>query len=188
MFIVSFRLSPKKVLVAALALGVVVTASVTAANILRDRAAAAETISDEVIETRKTEKTEAENEDKIEIEAGRKINPKKAVAKTNDARLEFIRGFGWEVDAEPAEVMEVIIPKEFDDVYEEYNSMQKTQGLNLEPFAGKRCKRYSYNVTNHPRQQEDVRVNLLMQGSKIVGGDVCSLTPGGFMHGLIMEE
>ena len=176
MFIVSVRVSPKRVLVAGLALVVVVSASVTAARLMRDRGVAAqETSAESIIEIQESSK-------KV------KINAKKAVAKTNDARLEFIRSFGWEVDVEPAEVVEVIIPKEFDDVYKEYNSMQKLQGLNLESYAGKRCKRYSYNITNHPRQGENVRCNLLMSGNKIVGGDVCSIEPGGFMHGLNMAD
>lgn len=116
-----------------------------------------------------------------------KVNTKKAPAKTNDDRIAFIRTFGWEVNAEPAEVLEVIIPEQFDDVYTAYNSIQKLQGCDLEPLAGKRCKRYSYEVTNYPGQTENVRVNLLVMNNKVIGGDVCSLELGGFMHGFIKE-
>ena len=42
-------------------------------------------------------------------------------AENNQERLKFISQFGWEVDSEPVEVNEVIIPQEFDDVYNNYN-------------------------------------------------------------------
>ncbi len=177
MFIVSIRVNPKRVLATVLVLVFVVSASVTAANILRGGDAQAE-------------ETAAENRLEInEAEAGKvqKIDSRKAMAKTDEARAEFIESFGWEIEPAPAEVQEVIIPKEFDDVYKEYNAMQKLQGLDLEPYAGERCKRYSFTVTNHPEQKENVRCNLLMSGDKVVGGDICSLDPGGFMHGLHME-
>ena len=40
-------------------------------------------------------------------------------ASNNKERLSFISQFGWEVDSEPDEVCEIIIPQEFDDVYEQ---------------------------------------------------------------------
>ncbi len=183
MFIVSIRVNPKRVLATVLVLVFVVSASVMAANILRGRGSAAE---DEAAAEDRLEVSEAEQAEAI---AGKKqkIDARKAVAKTDEARAAFIEGFGWEVEPAPAEVQEVIIPKEFDDVYKEYNAMQKLQGLDLEPYAGERCKRYSFTVTNHPEQKENVRCNLLMSGDKVVGGDICSLDPGGFMRGLHME-
>lgn len=108
---------------------------------------------------------------------------KKVSGKTNEDRVNFITSFGWEVEQEPAEILEVIIPEEFDEVYTQYNNIQKTQGCNLEDYAGKRCKRYCYVVTNYPGTDQPVRINLLIYKNKIVGGDVCSLDANGFIHG-----
>ena len=112
--------------------------------------------------------------------------PGKVTVKTNEQRAAFIASFGWEVTEEPVEVMEVVIPKEFDSVYEEYNSMQKTQGYDLKKHAGKRAIRYTYVITNYPDQPEDVRINLLVRDNKLIGGDVCSLLTDGFIHGFAM--
>ena len=46
-------------------------------------------------------------------------------ADTAEERLSFLSQFGWEVEEEPAEVKEVVIPEEFDDVYNQYNVIQK---------------------------------------------------------------
>jgi len=112
---------------------------------------------------------------------------KKSPGKSNEERLAFAAAYGWETEKEPAEIIEVIIPKEFDSVYEQYNSIQKKQGLDLLSLAGKRCKRYSYVVTNYPGTESPVRINMLVYKDKIVGGDVCSLEAGGFVHGFKIE-
>ena len=52
-------------------------------------------------------------------------------AENNQERLKFISQFGWEVDSEPVEVNEVIIPQEFDDVYNNYNEIQLMQNCDL---------------------------------------------------------
>lgn len=108
---------------------------------------------------------------------------KKVPAKTEAERMSFITSYGWEVEAEPAEIMEVVIPKEFDEVYEQYNAIQKRQGCDLKEYAGKRCKRYSYVVTNYPGTEDAVRINILVYKNKVIGGDVCSLAVEGFIHG-----
>ena len=66
--------------------------------------------------------------------------------KSNDDRVEFLESYGWEIDPNAVEIVEVVIPSEFDDVYEEYNVIQKNEGLDLEKYSGKSVKRYSYTV------------------------------------------
>ena len=112
----------------------------------------------------------------------------KAKAKTNADRVAFIESYGWEVQAEPLQVMEVVIPKEFDEVYTAYNAMQKLQGFDLSKYAGKRCKQYSYTITNYPGAEEAVQIHVLMNGSRIVGGNISSALAGGFMHGFSLAD
>ena len=57
-----------------------------------------------------------------------------------------------------------------------------------EEYKGKRVKRYTYEVTNYPGQASGVRANLLVDGGMVIGGDICSLTLDGFMHGFALPR
>lgn len=111
----------------------------------------------------------------------------RADAKTNEQRVEFLTSFEWEIEQEADEIVDVKIPEEFDDVYENYNALQKRQGCDLKKYAGKRCKRYTYIVTNYPGKPENIRANLLVVNGKLVGGDICSIELEGFIHGFRKE-
>lgn len=113
---------------------------------------------------------------------------KRQPGKTEEQRQAFLAALGWMVDPEPGEVLEVVIPKEFDETYQNYNRIQTDQGLDLSRYRGKRCKRYSYMVHNHPSGDEHVRLNLLVCSGKIIGGDVCSMGLDGFLQGLAFPE
>ncbi len=104
--------------------------------------------------------------------------------------LTFISQFGWEVIKEPEDVREVMIPTEFDDVYNNYNSIQLAQGYNLEKYAGKRAKRWTFTITNYPGYQDRdcIKINVLVIDGEIIGGDVCSVELNGFMHGFTLEK
>ena len=110
-----------------------------------------------------------------------KINYKNI--KTNDDRINFLKQFGWSVNAEPLEMVEVVIPKEFDAVYQKYNDVQKAQSLNLEKYKNKAVKRYTYQVLDYPGYSGTVYANLLIYNDRVVGGDICSAEINGFMHG-----
>ena len=101
-------------------------------------------------------------------------------------RINFLSQFGWNVDEDPVEVSEVIIPSEFSGTYEEYNGIQKNQGFDLEPYKGKRAKRWVYEVKNYPGYAENsgcIRATLLIYDGLVIGGDVSSLELDGFMQG-----
>ncbi len=106
-------------------------------------------------------------------------------ASNEKERLSFISQFGWEVIEEPEEVAEILIPNEFDTVYENYNAIQKKQGCDLLDFCGRRVKRWTYIITNYPGYEADsacIRINMLVLDGKVIGGDVCSTELDGFMH------
>lgn len=110
-----------------------------------------------------------------------KINYKNI--KTNEDRINFLKQFGWEVNPEAVEMVEIIIPKEFDAIYKKYNDVQKAQSLNLEKYKNKAVKRYTYEVLGYPNYNETVYTNLLIYNDKVIGGDICSAKLDGFMHG-----
>ena len=103
--------------------------------------------------------------------------------KTNEDRINFLKQFEWEVNSEAIEMVEVIIPGEFDIVYKKYNEVQKVQKLNLEKFRNKAVKRYTYEITNYPNYSGTVYANILVYKDKVIGGDICSAEINGFMHG-----
>ena len=106
---------------------------------------------------------------------------------TNEERVAFLQGFGWQVLTEPAETREVMIPAQFNDVYTAYNVMQKAQGFDLEPYAGEICTQYLYKVENYPNEPE-VYATLLVYGDQIIGGDVACAEVDGFMHGFAADS
>lgn len=100
-------------------------------------------------------------------------------------RAAFLSQFGWKISDDPVEISEVIIPEVFEAGYLEYAEMNKAQGLDLEPYKGMRAKRWTYDVLNYPglENQMGVQANLLIFEGRVIGGDICSLDLGGFMHG-----
>lgn len=112
----------------------------------------------------------------------------KKKAGSDEERAEFLRGFGWEIEEKPLEICEVVIPKEFDEVYSAYNEIQKDQGYNLLKYKGKTATMYTYKVLNHPSGETETRANVLVYKEKVIGGDVCSLNLDGFMHGFGVPE
>ena len=103
--------------------------------------------------------------------------------KSNDDRINFIKQFGWEVEAQPLKEQEVTIPKEFDKIFAAYNEIQRKQGLDLSSFKKKNVMRYTYTVTNYPDYDGEVYINILVYRNKVIGGDVCSADVNGFIHG-----
>ena len=105
-------------------------------------------------------------------------------APNNLARITFLKSYGWEVSEEPSEVVSVVIPQTFGDVYENYNAIQTAQGFDLSGYRGKEVRRYTYEVLNYPGQKDYIRANLLIYRGKVIGGDICSIfAENGFMHG-----
>ena len=111
-------------------------------------------------------------------------------AETHKERMNFISQYGWQVEEEPSEIKEVIIPEEFDDVYNAYNEIQRSQGFDLTEYAGKRAKRWTYTVKNYEgyENEECININLLVIDGRVIGGDVCSVELDGFMHGFSMQN
>ena len=107
-------------------------------------------------------------------------------AATAEERRAFLSQFGWEAGEDPIEVSEVIIPAEFDETYTRYNEIQLAQNFDLRDFAGRRVKRWTYEILNYPGYEGRagvVQANLLIDRGVVIGGDICSLELGGFIHG-----
>lgn len=106
--------------------------------------------------------------------------------RTNEDRVAYLQGFGWEVSPEPLSVEELAIPKEFDETYTQYLELQSGQGFDLTQYSGKRVKRYTYEVYNYPTGEAGILAGILVYKNTVIGGDVLSNQLGGFIHGLEM--
>lgn len=105
--------------------------------------------------------------------------------KDNAARITFLNAFGWETAQQPVSIEEVVIPEEFGEIYEEYNALQKSQGLDLKKYKGKTVRRYTYEILNYKGEDDKVYANILIYKNRVIGADICSSKLEGFMHGLI---
>ena len=103
--------------------------------------------------------------------------------RSNEDRIAFLAGFGWQVEEQPKESANVTIPAEFDRVFVSYNEIQRAQGLDLSGYASRTVERYTYRVTNYEGYDGEVLANLLVYRGRVIGGDICSADRNGFLHG-----
>ena len=107
---------------------------------------------------------------------------------TKDDRVKFLTGFGWSVTSSPVESSQVKIPETSTDVFDRYNTLQKSQGYDLSQYAGKTVMRYVYKVTNYPGATEPVYATLLIYKNQVIGGDVTDTAAKGVVRGFRMPE
>ncbi|MCI8423367.1 MAG: DUF4830 domain-containing protein [Lawsonibacter sp.] len=106
--------------------------------------------------------------------------------RSGEDRIAYLKAYGWEVGEQPIATQELLIPAEMDDSYDEYLELQSSQGFDLKKYAGKRVKRYTYEIQNYPTGEQGVQANLLIYKNTVVGGEVLSPQLDGFLHGLAM--
>ena len=104
----------------------------------------------------------------------------------SEENIKFLEKYGWEVDSEYTEKVTLEIPEVFDDVYNNYNQLQKAAGLDLTKYKGRKAVRYTYIVMNFPEDTggENVFANILCIGGEPVAGDVMTVSLDGFMYSL----
>ncbi len=106
--------------------------------------------------------------------------------RSNQDRVDYLSAYGWQVSSDPIATQELLIPEEMDESYDEYLALQTDQGFDLKKYAGKRVKRYTYEVLNYPSGETGVQANLLICKNTVVGGEILSPRLDGFLHGLAM--
>ena len=96
---------------------------------------------------------------------------------TNQTRVDYIEQLGYPVEETPAEVREIVIPQTFSEVYTKYNALQIQAGFDLTAYKGKSATVYAYLL----QENADYRVNLIVCGDRVIGGDVSSVRLDGEM-------
>jgi len=153
MFIWSFRMSKRELIIIAVGLAAFIAAAVLIISSAGSRSAAAP------------------------------LGGEYSVAAADEvSRTGFLEQFGWQIDPEPMSVREVTLPSQMDEELARYNQLQLRQGFDLSALCGERVKLWTFNVTNYPAGGKVV-ANVLIRDGVVVGGDVSSLRTGGFSHG-----
>ncbi len=113
---------------------------------------------------------------------------KTTTVRDNADRVSFLQSCGWEVEEEPVSERTIVIPKDFSDIYTEYNKLQIAQGYDLSRQCGLEATIYTYRVLNYSGYSGNVVAELYVLNFEIIGGDVHSLELDGFMHGLRLKK
>ena len=106
----------------------------------------------------------------------------------HEGRVAFIKQFGYEVGDSAISEESFSVPKSFDRVIADYNEIQRRQGLDLTKYSGKKITRYTYEVKNYEDYEGTVYVNLFVYRGKVIGCDISSADPEGFVMPLIKTE
>lgn len=102
---------------------------------------------------------------------------------TYEQRLEYLASLGWETDGEEVS-KEILIPSQFNDVYNKYNEIQKQQSFDLAEYKGMTAVMYTYNITNY-ENNENVIANLIVLNGVLIGADLCDTSAdSGFLVAL----
>lgn len=100
-----------------------------------------------------------------------------------ERRVAYLQSLGWIADPSSETMQEILIPREFNEIYEKYNELQKGQGFDLSEYCGMDAELYTYIVSNHPCGEEAV-AQLILFADQVIGGDIHSTALNGFMHGI----
>ena len=103
----------------------------------------------------------------------------------NEARVSYLQSMGWEVEPEPVETLQFLLPEKLEEPYLTYNELQDSQGFDLSTACGKQVSRFTYTVTNYPNRPEGVQVNLYVCEEQPVAGDVLCAGADGFQDTLV---
>lgn len=95
----------------------------------------------------------------------------------------FAGQFDVKITDKPVKTEKVLIPLNFNDIYMNYNNIQKEIGLNLEPYKGKKCIKYTFDVQN-PKDEIPVQLNVLVYCDKVIGADLSEKSYNGFIKSL----
>ena len=103
---------------------------------------------------------------------------------TPAGRVAYLHDLGWDVQPESETVFETVLPDPFDDVMEDYNTVQRAQGFDLEPYAGRTVTGVTYELAAGDGAAPEV-VQLWIHDGVVIGGDVHSTALDGELRGIV---
>ena len=96
----------------------------------------------------------------------------------------YLLSLGWQVEPQPLETKELVIPRSFTGVYADYAALQTAQGYPLTEYGGMKATRYTFRVCNYPSGEENIVADLVVCNGAVIAGDIQCTASDGFMVGL----
>lgn len=108
------------------------------------------------------------------------VSSKSVDGSTNHNRVMYLESLGLMVDDSNVSFREIVIPETFNEIYKEYNSLQKEAGFNLAYFKNRTATLYTYDLYNKQEQ-----AHLIVYKNEIIGGDIADMNVNGGMRPLV---
>lgn len=105
-----------------------------------------------------------------------------------ESRIAYLTALGWQVSPQPVETLDLQLPAEWGETWQEYSELQRQQDFPFTDYAGQPVRRYTYAVTNYPYVEKGVQANLYLCGDVLIGGDIIATGQGGFQTVLTYPE
>lgn len=102
---------------------------------------------------------------------------------TNQKRVLYLQSLGLAVEDSDVSQREIVIPDNFNELYKEYNSLQKKAGFNLSQYKNKTATLYTFPIGNGKEQ-----AHLIVYKGEIIGGDIENINVNGGMKPLKKEK
>ncbi len=109
-------------------------------------------------------------------------------AATDEERLAYLTGLGWQAEPEPVETLNLELPGDLTKEYGDYAALQEEQGFPFSAFGGRTVSRYTYRVTNYPDYDGPVQADLYVCDGLLIGGDVTAPGKDGFIRELAFPK
>ena len=90
---------------------------------------------------------------------------------TPERRIEYLSSLGYTVEAEPVRTQEVLIPKEWNEVYEQYAAIQSSQGFKLTKWS--------------EPDSDPVYATLVCYKGRLIAGELTRGGENGFLRPLL---
>ena len=96
---------------------------------------------------------------------------------TASEREQYLSSLGLEFTSHSS-VVQVTVPKDFDEQFSAYNEMLKESGFDLAPLKGAEVQKCTYVITNRADLGANVNAVLLVCDGRIVAGHLVSVEDG----------
>ncbi len=92
---------------------------------------------------------------------------------THAKRIAYLKSLNLQVDDSNPTSKAIIIPESFNDVYNQYNIIQKKAGFDLSNHKGKTATLYTYSLNS------ESNVHVIVCDNVIIGGDIAEISING---------
>ena len=96
---------------------------------------------------------------------------------TNALRVAYLKSLGLGINDSSVTSKKITIPEHFDEVYKQYNAIQKKAGFDLSKYKGESADVYTYALD----APDNYQVHLIVCEDIVIGGDVAAVELNGEM-------